>query len=490
MKAALNHMLSPLSYFEERQAAHTDGCKHLCKRLHVNAFDLLHWAAGLTYDIRCRGGWHHGAMQSILVGSLTLMAKQQPDVASQHRGSLWAMDMAPQSDLEPLTLEEIRSLPKLELHAHLSGSITQQKLIEMLERRGDGAAFTPFNCKADRSNALAKCFDYFAKVASVITDLDALKESTLHVLDHFAAERCIYLELRTSPKQFKVSSQNGFDGDAKLTSKLQYLETVRDAIQEFHSKALQRFGFIMEVRILLSVDRGKVTSKESALAQIDDILEMQKVHPDLVVGIDVCGNPHANTVKPYLLPALLERSYAFQKLPITFHTAEIPDDEESELIIDSMLKLNIRRLGHVTYLPDKCRRRVLHGIFADGGVGIEICPTSNMITKEIPSLDDHHFMDWWQKSDKILLSVNTDDVGLFSCDLSSEIYDLATAFRLSRQDVISIQRQAIRSAFHPDTARLSKMFDDMLSSPPKLLSNGVCLEVNGHKRQKLNGLGA
>ncbi|OLQ01924.1 Adenosine deaminase-like protein [Symbiodinium microadriaticum] len=429
-------------------------------------------------------------VQSILVGSLTLMAKQQPDVASQHRGSLWAMDMAPQSDLEPLTLEEIRSLPKLELHAHLSGSITQQKLIEMLERRGDGAAFTPFNCKADRSNALAKCFDYFAKVASVITDLDALKESTLHVLDHFAAERCIYLELRTSPKQFKVSSQNGFDGDAKLTSKLQYLETVRDAIQEFHSKALQRFGFIMEVRILLSVDRGKVTSKESALAQIDDILEMQKVHPDLVVGIDVCGNPHANTVKPYLLPALLERSYAFQKLPITFHTAEIPDDEESELIIDSMLKLNIRRLGHVTYLPDKCRRRVLHGIFADGGVGIEICPTSNMITKEIPSLDDHHFMDWWQKSDKILLSVNTDDVGLFSCDLSSEIYDLATAFRLSRQDVISIQRQAIRSAFHPDTARLSKMFDDMLSSPPKLLSNGVCLEVNGHKRQKLNGLGA
>ncbi|CAE7267212.1 MAPDA [Symbiodinium sp. CCMP2592] len=411
----------------------------------------------------------------------------------------------------------------------------------MLERRGDGAAFTPFNCKAararvgfvalscawvvslpvsrprlqDRSNALAKCFDYFAKarptwdlqafvvaarnaetficdarVASVITDLDALKESTLHVLDHFAAERCLYLELRTSPKQFKVSSQKGSDEDSKLTSKLQYLETVRDAIQEFHSKAQQRFGFVMEVRILLSVDRGKVTSKESALAQIDDILEMQKVHPDLVVGIDVCGNPHANTVKPYLLPALLERSHAFQKLPITFHTAEIPDDEESELIIDSMLKLNIRRLGHVTYLPDKCRQSVLHGIFEDGGVGIEICPTSNMITKEIPSLEDHHFMDWWKQSDKILLSVNTDDVGLFSCDLSSEIYDLATAFRLSRQDVINIQRQAIRSAFHPDTARLSKMFDDMLSSPPKVLSNGVCLEVNGHKRQKLNGLGA
>ncbi|CAE7567560.1 MAPDA [Symbiodinium natans] len=357
----------------------------------------------------------------------------------------------------------------------------------MLERRGDGATFTPFNCKADRSDALAKCFSYFEKVASVITNLAALKESTLHVLHHFAAERCMYLELRTSPKQFKVSSQNGSDEGKELTTKLQYLETVREAIQEFHAKAQDQFGFVMEVKLLLSVDRGKVTSKESALAQIDDILVMHKEHSDLVVGIDICGNPHANTVKSHLLPALLERSHAFQRLPITFHTAEIPDDEESKMIIDSMCKLNIRRLGHVTYLPDSCRERVLQGVFEDSGVGIELCPTSNMITKEIPSLEDHHFLDWWQKSDKIHLSVNTDDVGLFSCDLSSEIYDLATAFHLSRQDVISLQRQAIQSAFHPDRNGLSKMFEDMLSCPP---SKPVANLVNSHKRQKLNGLTA
>ena len=27
-------------------------------------------------------------------------------------------------------------------------------------------------------------------------------------------------------------------------------------------------------------------------------------HPDLVVGIDICGDPHRPTVTPYLLPAL------------------------------------------------------------------------------------------------------------------------------------------------------------------------------------------
>ncbi|CAJ1451378.1 unnamed protein product, partial [Effrenium voratum] len=50
-----------------------------------------------------------------------------------------------------------------------------------------------------------------------------------------------------------------------FTTKMQYLQTVRDAIQEFHSEALAKFGFVMEVKVLLSLDRGKVTCKESAL---------------------------------------------------------------------------------------------------------------------------------------------------------------------------------------------------------------------------------
>merc|ERR1719262_615676 len=104
------------------------------------------------------------------------------------------------------SLEEIRALPKLELHAHLSGSITQKKLIELLAQRGNGETFTPFDCREDVSNALTKCFDYFAKVAKVVCDLETLKSSTLHVFDTFAAENCFYFEIRTSPKTFNTPS--------------------------------------------------------------------------------------------------------------------------------------------------------------------------------------------------------------------------------------------------------------------------------------------
>lgn len=352
------------------------------------------------------------------------------------------------------SMEEIRAMPKVELHAHLSGSITQKKLIELLEKRGGGETFTPFDCREDVSNALAKCFDYFAKVAKVVTNLETLKETTLHVFDTFAAENCMYFEMRTSPKTFPTASGG-------TTSKKEYLQTINAAIEQFKTYAQERFGSVMEIRILLSVDRGKISSKDDALAQIDDIRELCKDVGSYVVGIDICGNPAKPSVVPHLIPALLERKDAFLKLPITFHTAEIKDDVEAALILDSMQDLNIRRLGHCCFLSDAHRQRVLAGGFHKDGaaVGIELCPTSNLVTRELSDLKQHHFPDWWNKSDKVLLSINTDDTGLFSCDLTSEVYDIAKVFELTKDDLIKIQRQAIQSSFHPDKTRLLKEFD-------------------------------
>eukprot|EP00927_Polykrikos_kofoidii_P021212 TRINITY_DN20152_c0_g1_i1.p1 TRINITY_DN20152_c0_g1~~TRINITY_DN20152_c0_g1_i1.p1 ORF type:complete len:568 (-),score=88.16 TRINITY_DN20152_c0_g1_i1:189-1892(-) len=357
--------------------------------------------------------------------------------------------------------QRIRKMPKVELHAHLSGSVTQAKLIDMLEKLGTGETFTPFDCKADVSKALPKCFDYFTKVAKVITNPDGLKDSTLHVFDTFAAENCLYLELRTSPKKFKFV---GPDGNEQETSKLHYLQTIKAAIDEFSSYAQERFGFVMDIRILLSINRGIVTSKESALEQIDDILALSDQYPDLVVGVDVCGDPLKATAVPYLIPALLDRREAFKKLPITYHTAETRDDEESELVLRSMAALNIRRLGHLCCFPDACRLKVLEGgIHKDGApVGIEMCPTSNWITNEMGSLDEHHIMDWLHQSEHVCVSVNTDDRGLFSCDLTSELHDIANAKRLTFEELVEMQRQAIRSSFHPDKAKLLAKLDSWL----------------------------
>jgi len=243
------------------------------------------------------------------------------------------------------------------------------------------------------------------------------------------------------------------------TSKSDYVAAVKSAVDEFQSYAKERFGFVMEIKLLLSVDRGKVSCKEDALSQIDDIVALSQEFKDFVVGMDVCGNPAKPTVVPYVIPAMLERREAFVELPVTFHTGEVVDDAECNLILDSMGVLNIRRLGHVCFLGEAARRRLFEGEGAP--VGIELCPTSNLVTRGLTSLADHHFRDWWRGSERVLLSINTDDVGLFSCDLTSELHDLAAAFGLSREDLLEVQRQALRSSFHPRRAGLLEALEAM-----------------------------
>eukprot|EP00929_Paragymnodinium_shiwhaense_P059056 TRINITY_DN29562_c0_g1_i1.p1 TRINITY_DN29562_c0_g1~~TRINITY_DN29562_c0_g1_i1.p1 ORF type:complete len:399 (+),score=99.85 TRINITY_DN29562_c0_g1_i1:85-1281(+) len=369
------------------------------------------------------------------------------------------------------TLDEIRQLPKVDLHAHLSGSISQDKLCEMLEKRGHGEKFTKFDCRLDLKNALFKCFDYFANIAKVVTDLDTLKEGALHVFDSWAEQNCMYLEMRTTPKCFKVVDEEATAAQGKtvykMTSKQEYLQTVSDAIDEFKAYAQGRFGQVMEIKLMLSVNRGAVKSFEDALKQIDDVLESARSRRDLVVGVDICGDPAERSAVPHILPALLKRKDAFKEFPITFHTAEVEDDEECYALLKVMRDLNIRRLGHVIFPPQDFIDKILAGgIHEDGGaIGIELCPTSNLVTGEMTRglREEHHFPKWWKKGNGALISINTDDTGLFLCDLSTELYDIAEAFDLTWDDLVDIQRMALESSFHPCKDKLLARFEQQLS---------------------------
>lgn len=355
------------------------------------------------------------------------------------------------------SIEEIRALPKIDIHSHLSGSISQKKLVEFLEERGKADTFEPFDCRLDVSNGLQKCFGYFDAVAKVVTDLATLKASTLHVFDLFAADKCFYIEVRTGPKAFK-----GPSGE-EVSTKLQYLETIDEAIKEFHGYCEERYGFLMEIKVLLSVNRGIIKTLDDAAAQIDDIIATSAHFPDLVVGVDVCGNPHKHTAVDYILPAMLQRKDAFQKLPVTYHLAEVSCDEECQMVVDNMAALNIRRLGHCCYVPDDLRKKIIAGgIHSDGGkIGIEVCPTSNLVTRELTTMKDHHWPLW--QSDQALVSINTDDAGMFACDITSECFDIASAFNLTREDIIKCQREAVESSFHPDKKKLLERFEAFLS---------------------------
>ncbi|CAN0912659.1 N6-mAMP deaminase [Linum grandiflorum] len=235
------------------------------------------------------------------------------------------MQTHPKSE-SPSSEEEWRqwvSLPKVELHAHLNGSVRASTLLELARNLGEKAGIALSDVehvivKGDRSTQ--EVFKLFDLIHLLTTDHKTVTRITKEVIEDFAAENVVYLELRTTPKR----------NDSIGMSKRSYMEAVMAGLRAVtevdldlvsssapiavnnvhHGDGRKR----IYVRILLSIDRRETT--EAAMDTVKLALEMKDVG---VVGIDLSGNPIVGEWTTFL-PAL---QFARQQgLYITLHCGE------------------------------------------------------------------------------------------------------------------------------------------------------------------------
>jgi len=199
-------------------------------------------------------------------------------------------------------------LPKVELHAHLHGSIRMSTVLELAAER---------NIKVETSAKLSleQCFKLFGSVHAVISTIDIVKRITLEVIADYMAENTIYLELRTTPR-----------GLADGTTREQYVETLVNLIEQHNI----RFGEVMLVKLILSIDRGsrfRDAVDISELAGSFRFISNTTEHPvKTIVGLDFSGNPTGGKFEDFspLFDTAKERG-----LGVTVHTAEVRDLSDS-----------------------------------------------------------------------------------------------------------------------------------------------------------------
>ena len=156
-----------------------------------------------------------------------------------------------------------RLLPKAELHAHLSGSVS----VASLQRHCGADAVWDFQ-RGDRS--LEEVFKIFGLVQRATNDPQVLQQITEEVVLEFAEDGVRWLELRTTPRAC---------ADTGMT-KCMYLERVLQGISD-----AQRHSSI-QVGVLVSVDRSK------SLEEARENLTLAKEYFGRgVVGVELSGNP-------------------------------------------------------------------------------------------------------------------------------------------------------------------------------------------------------
>ncbi|QHO06008.1 Adenosine deaminase-like protein [Arachis hypogaea] len=317
------------------------------------------------------------------------------------------------------------SMPKVELHAHLNGSIRDSTLLELTKALGEKGVINfsqveHIIMKYNRS--VKEVFQLFDLIRILTTDHAIVTRITREVIEDFASENVVYLELRTTPKRNEAI---GMTKGSYIEAVLEGLRSVTSVDVNFipHHKEDSRTLFSpnngssrkrIYVRLLLSIDRRETT--EAAMETVKLALERSSLESSESTSPEI----HLNTY----LPAL--KFARNQGLYVSLHCGEIPNPKE----IHQMLDFKPERIGHAI-----CFEKEHWEILKSSKIPVEICLTSNIRTLTVRSIHVHHFVGLYKTKHPVVLC--TDDSGVFSTSLSKEYKIAADAFgRAGKEGIV------------------------------------------------------
>ncbi|XP_048732507.1 adenosine deaminase-like protein isoform X2 [Ostrea edulis] len=354
--------------------------------------------------------------------------------------------------------EFCKILPKVELHAHINGSVSEDTIQKLLTKKQN--LDHQFSFKKGSTATLKQCFEKFRMIHQLTDNVDSVYQVTYDVIHEFNDDNVKYLELRTTPRAVT---------DTGMTQEL-YVEAVLRAIQDCESEDLD-----IRVRLLLAIDRRNGVQRGWETVRLAQKLGTS--YGDIIVGIDLSGDPNSLSFLDHFplpsiqiwksLPNMESRSDDFQLsclntlkvgdgrdyipvfrhakdlgLKLALHLCEVPAPVETM----DLLSLPPDRIGHGTCLhPEAAGRQEFVDTVLARKTPLELCLTSNLIGQTVPNLDNHQFKFWYEKKHPCIIC--TDDKGVFSTSLSEEYQLAATTFDLTPSDLWRLSEDSIKHAF-------------------------------------------
>jgi len=318
------------------------------------------------------------------------------------------------------TDHDIATVPKVELHIHLNGSISEATATTLARRHG-GDPERDLRLVDGRYPATYPDFGgfldaYLASNGFVRTPEDLESVAAAFVREQ-ARQNVLYSEAIFTALIF---IRNGMDPAAMWT-------------------ALRR-GFATEpgTRVGLVVD----LIRDGGPGDADAIIRLVEAADAPIVGLGLTGIEDAVPIEAFVPYRMASRRLG---LGFEVHAGEMGPPAS---IAASLDVLEADRIGHgVAAINDDA---LLERLVRDQVV-LDVCPSSNVAIGLFRSLEDHPVAAFWRAG--VNMTISSDDPPFFRTTLVDELRHVVRLADLSRDDLAELQRRAARASFAPQDVK-------------------------------------
>lgn len=296
-----------------------------------------------------------------------------------------------------LSIQQIRALPKIDLHRHLDCSMRWSTMLEIAS-----------TLKIDFPKKPQLQQEHFLITQPMVNLEQVLKKfltaqqllASEEILERLAYEACEdafndgvrIVEFRYAPTFITHGHQH-------LTN-----EKIHQSFLKGLSAAEKKWPIATGLIGILQ----RTLSNEINQTVMDFIIE----NKNTFIGVDLADSEESG--EPEKFQHLFEKAH-HSGLPITIHAGETPSVHSEKRLLSAIDMLHARRIGHgvQSILSEKVIQTLI-----DRTIMLEICPYSNYLTKAFDQLKNNPLKTLKDKG--VTVSINSDDPGIFNSTLTDD----------------------------------------------------------------------
>ncbi|HEX3929259.1 MAG TPA: adenosine deaminase [Nocardioides sp.] len=316
----------------------------------------------------------------------------------------------------------IAGLPKAELHVHHVGSASPAIVSELAMRHPGVVPVDPDELRRFfEFRDFAHFVDVYLAVVSLIRTDEDVRYLTYEVARELATTQSVrYAELTCTP----YTSVLPHDPEQGIP-----IEAYTEAIEDARIAAERDFGIVLRWIYDIPGESGMPAADATLSFATNDRVEA-------LVGFGL-GGPEIGVARPQFKQHFdAARRVGLHSVP---HAGETTGPET---VWDALRVLGAERIGHGTSAAQDPK---LLAHLAQRGIPLEVCPSSNLATRAVASLEEHPIRAF--RDAGVTITVNSDDPSMFGTSLNAEYEIAGRLLDLDAAGLSDLARAAVRASF-------------------------------------------